>query len=157
MAWHERRLSHKSEAAETLSVTWPPLSSGRHNVWLIAALKTPYLELMKRTRHPQQHIFSQSKLYKGRKGEHRRWRVILMNIWQGFFFLLLYPPVDSLSDFYKNPSFTHVCLSFIELAGDIFSTHWPWERVFNSTQHNFQERSIQLQANLYDFLNMKEK
>lgn len=65
---------------------------------------------MKKTSHPQQHISSQSRLYKGRKGARRRWRVILMNIWQRFF--SLYPPVDSLSDFYKtHPSLMSVRLS----------------------------------------------
>lgn len=48
----------------------------------------------------------------------------------------LYPPVDSLSDSSKtHPSL--VCLSFMELAGDIFDTHWPWElffKVFNCPQ-----------------------
>lgn len=39
MAWHEEFLSHESDGAETLSVTWPSLSSGQHNVWLTAALK----------------------------------------------------------------------------------------------------------------------
>lgn len=71
-----------------------------------------HLELMKRTSHPQQHISSQSRLYKGRKGERRRWRVILMNIWQQLFFfpfillltacLILIKPIlhSRLSDFH---------------------------------------------------------
>lgn len=40
---------------------------------------------------------------KERKGERRRCRVILMNLWQGFFFFPpLYHPVDSFSDSYKT-------------------------------------------------------
>lgn len=97
-----------------------------------------HLELMKRTSHPQQRISSQSRLYKGRKGERRRWRVILMNIWQQLFFFPLYPPVDSLPDSYKTyPSLTSVRLSlnWLEISSPLIDL----EKQTKSFQHtNFK-------------------
>lgn len=125
--WHEQRRSFWSGDV----ATWRPVSSRRCSVWLSAALNLQMWSSWKAlwTRHPQQHIFSQSKLDKGRKGERRRWRVILMNLWQFFFspFILL-----SAACLILIKPIPQSCLSFIELAGDIFSTHWPWERKFRS-------------------------
>lgn len=85
---------------------------------------------------------------KERKGERSRCRVILMNLWQGFFFFL--PFIILLTAFLiPIKPILHSCLSFIELAGDIFSTGWPWETVL-SKFHKFQEWSIQI------FLNMRD-
>lgn len=136
-----------------VSVTWPPLSSSQQ---CLTRYSSAHLELVKRTSHPQQHISFQSRLYKGRKGEHRRRRVILMNIWQSFLFFsslfLLYPYVDSLSDSYKNPSFTLVCLTLTELAGDIFSTHWPWE-----TNSDFQKWIIPLYVKSFILFSLRSE
>lgn len=88
------------------SVTWPPLSSGQHNVWLISVLQLHIWSLWKAlsTRRPQQHISSQSKLHKRKKKESAD--AVELSSWISgkvfFFFPPLYHPVDSFSDSYKT-------------------------------------------------------
>lgn len=134
------------------SVTWPPLSSGQHNVWLISVLQLHIWSLWKAlsTRRPQQHISSQSKLHKRKEKESAD--AVELSSWisgKVFFFFSL-PFIILLTAFLiPIKPILHSCLSFIELAGDIFSTGWPWETVL-SKFHKFQEWSIQI------FLNMRD-
>lgn len=91
-----------------MSVTWFPLSSGQHNLRVHTHI---HIGSSWKGRAIRSSIFPHNQGFtKGRKGARRRWRVILMNIWQRFF--PLYPPVDSLSDSYKtHPSLMSVRLS----------------------------------------------
>lgn len=135
------------------SVTWPPLSSGQHNVWLISVLQLHIWSLWKAlsTRRPQQHISSQSKLHKRKEKESAD--AVELSSWisgKVFFFFFPLPFIILLTAFLiPIKPILHSCLSFIELAGDIFSTGWPWETVL-SKFHKFQEWSIQI------FLNMRD-
>lgn len=94
-----------------LSVTWPVLSPGR------LVLHSPtYLEPTERMSHSRQHISSQSRPHKGRKGKHRRRRLILVNICRLFFFFFSPPFILLLT----------ACLILIKpiLHSRRFDFHW---------------------------------
>ena len=111
MAWHEEPLSHVSGGAGTLSVTWPPLSSGQHNVWLIAALKNSTFGAHEKDETSTAAYFLTIKALQRKKRKAQTPESYPHEYLAGFFFFL-YPPVDSLSDSYKtHPSLMSVCLS----------------------------------------------
>lgn len=86
---HEWRLSHKSEEVEALSVTWPLLSSGQHNAWLIAALKTPHLKLEKSAldeTYTVAYFLTIKAFTKGEKESADAWE---LSSWISVFFLIL--------------------------------------------------------------------
>lgn len=104
------------------------------------------------TRRTQDRISSQSKPHKGRKGERRRLWVILMNIWQGFFFTLLSTACLILIKIHPS------LMSFIELTGDIFSTHWPWETNLSiQLLENVNSEALNFRQILIVFTQINEK
>lgn len=140
MASHEQRLSLKSGEAETLSVTWPPLSSAQHNVWLIAALKLRIWSSWKAlwTRHTQQHISSQSCTKEEKEctdaGELSSW----ISGWVFFPFILL----------------STACLILIKpiLHSCLFVFHWiGWRYLLHSLTLREQAKSFQFKCKTVNF------
>lgn len=113
---------------------------------------TPHLELVKSTFYETSAAAYFLTIKASQKKEKESADAVELSSWisgKVFFFFPL-PFIILLTAFLiPIKPILHSCLSFIELAGDIFSTGWPWETVL-SKFHKFQEWSIQI------FLNMRD-
>lgn len=105
---------------------------------------------MKRTSHPQQHISSQSRLYKRKKRRVQTLESYPHEYLAAFF--PLYPPVDSLSDSYKtHPSLMSVRLSlnWLEISSPLIDL----EKQTKSFQHftNLESEFFNFRLKLHFF------
>lgn len=136
-----RELFPQVRGSWKVSVTWPPLSSGLHNLWLIAA---PHIWSSWKGRAIHSSIFPHNQGFTKEEKESADAGELSSWISGSVFFPSLYPPVDSLSDSYKTyPSLTSVRLSlnWLEISSPLIDL----EKQTKSFQH------IHFKSELFNF------